>query len=633
MKSTSALLLVLALPSQAGTLSIQTQTLPDLIEPFVLPPMVVDKGFYPYHAPPGGYTQQQIDAALAGLAPMQKGILSSSTQHIDAGEELGSHTLIIDPNGALHGTDFTGNPLDHETWAVPGAGELQVDLRRQSRIKRLSRDFTIREYVRKPRTSGGATVDIDTWTWYTSTDLVETATPTLKYSPATVPGFIPASLVQQALSGATPGQEVPLASGYGVLPLGRGEGETVQTLHTYDIEFGTDYIGDPDDYLTWIAIGTESIQLSPHLVTEEGRRFQDQTTRYVLVVPDTNGQVILNPEIAVVTEVSDITRSWDKVYFRSGNVPPELDPADVAILDGKLQPGSSALSLHTVVETPGTLTKTTQSSIDAHGAVHNVDYSGTPSNPATWTALTESDVVVDQLSTTTLTTPVSAEHKVHMLYQEASGDSGETGQLHLVENNVVGRDIERVTRRYLNLPLDLENLPEGVTLAQVQAALAWAEPGEAIVAAQTRVRTLLSSETAPLPDLLDMNGWIFGTDVLGEQGDMNTWHTTGTADIYIDLYHRVTRTRNYEEVVINHILSAPLTAPPHAPVLTSSGSPGALHLAWSPPYGTETFVETSDNLSSFTPLPGIHKADGRPLRYSSYFPLSQTRGFLRVTTR
>lgn len=613
---------------------IEAETLPDIIGHEVLFPDVFETGFYPSHAPPGRYTQGQINAALAGLAPLQIGILSSVSEHRYAGEALISTRLEVDPNGALHGVDFTGDPFDHETWIVPGPLDLSVELRRQSTRRRFSRDVITREYVRKPRTNSSATVDVSVWSRTTPTDLVETAAPLLKYSPATVPAFIPADLVQEALAGAAPGQEVPLASGYGVLPLGNGEGDTVETVQAYNIQYGVDYIGDPDDYLTWIAIGNESVQVSAFQVSEAGPLFLDQTTSYVLVAPDSSGQVLLNPQIAVVTEATDTARTWDKVYFNSGAVPPEVDPGDAAALAAKIQPGAAGLALHTIVETPGLTTRSSQQSIDAHGAAAGVDYSGNPSNPSTWNALTAADVIVDRLATTTLTTAASATHKIHTLYREASADPAQTGQLHLVENNVVGRDVVRVTRRYLNRALEMNEIPEGMTARGIQGALAWANPGETIVAGQTRVRTLVATESSPLADIIDTNGWTLGVDYLGNPADMNTWHAAGPADVYIDIYHPVTRTRHYEEVVTNHLVTAPAAPsaiPPELAALWSEpGPPRAMHVAWAPPYGMEFGIEISNDLSGFVPVPGRYKADGRLLRHSGYFPPSQRAGFLRV---
>ncbi len=640
MKAHAFLLVLLSARCLGGSLLIQTSVIPDIIEHQILPPAIFETGFYPLHAPPGRYTQAQIDAALAGLAPMEIGILSSTSEHRFTGDVPVSTTTIIDPNGALLGTDFTGNPFDHETWIASGSANLVIDLRLQSRIRRESRDFVDREYVRKPRSASGpggqgSTVDISVWSSEQPTDLVEAAAPVLKYSPATVPAFIPAALVQQALASASPGQEVPLTTGYGVLPLGPGYGETVETVNAYNVEFGVDYIGDPDDYLTWIAIGPSSIQVTARQVTEAGSRLLDQTIQYRLVAPDATGSVIVNPQINVVTEVTDTTRTWDKIYFQPGSVPAEVNSSDAATLAAKLAPGAGALALHTAVDTPGTATHATATSIDAHGAVADVDYSGNPANPATWTALTANDVVADRLQTVTHTTPTAAVHQLHTMYREASLDPGETGQLHLVDNNVVGRDIARVTRRYLNQTLDTNApLPEGLTAAEIQRALTWAVPGEVIIAGQTKVRTLASTQTTSLPDLLDTNGWTLGTDFLGDPGDMNTWHAAGPADIYIDIYHRVTRTRNYDEVVTNHLVTAPLIPTPVPPQLSlfasQAGPPRSLDIGWRPPYGMAFEVETSANLTQFTPLPALHKADGRELRHTHYFPATQPAGFLRV---
>ncbi|MCW1921753.1 hypothetical protein OKA05_04260 [Luteolibacter arcticus] len=642
MKACPLLFLVLSARCFGGTLLIEPEALPDLIEHEILPDAVIDRGFYPAHAPPGVYTQQQIDAALAGLAPMEKGILWSSTEHRSVGDTLASTTTVVDPNGALHGVDFTGDPFDHESWLVPGAPDLTVDVRHWSTRLRTSRNFTEREYVLKPRAGSGgpigSTVDISSWTQTLATDLVEAAAPVLKYSPSTVPFFIPTELVQQALAGATPGQEVPLATGYGVLPLGIGEGETTETVYAYDVELFVDYIGDPDDYFTWIAIGDSSIQVSAHLITEQGQRFLDQSTEYRLVVPDGTGQIIQNPKITVVTEVTDTTGTWDKNYFTPGNVPPEVEPSDAAVLATKVTAGTAGMALHTTVDTPGTTERTVVESIDAHGAVAGVDYSGNPANPATWTALTPNDVVADRLETVTLTTGTEAEHRVHVLYREASSDPGQTGQLHRVENAVVGRDIVRVTRRYLNRPLDLEeDLPEGLSPHDIQQALAWADPGETVVAGQTRVRTLRSTQTTPLPDIIDTNGWTYGTDFTGDPGDMNTWQAAGPSDVYIDIYHPVSRTRDYDEVVTNHLVIAPNSPPVNQPALTvlstDPGPPRGLHVTWSPPFGMEFEVETSNDLSLFTPVPGLYKADGRQLRHSGFFSPAQPAGFLRVKRR
>lgn len=641
MKTPSVLLIAVSVRCLGGSILIQNETLPDIVEYAILSPVVFETGFYPPHAPPGKYTQLQIDAALAGLAPLETGTLSSTSEHRFIGDALVSTTTTVDPNGALQGVDFTGNPLDHETWTAAGPADLTLDLRLQSKIRRESRDFITREYVRKPRAGSGgpigSTVDIETTSATTPTDLVVTAAPTLRYSPATVPGFIPAELIQQALANATPGQEIPLATGYGVLPLGRGYGAFSETIHAYNIQFGIDYIGDPDDYFTWIAIGNSSIQVSVHQIEEEGKRFLDQSLQYRLVAPDSTGTVIVNPEITVVTEVTDTTRTWDKIYFTSTSVPSEVNPADAAVLAAKILPGTAALALHTAVDTPATTTRTSAKSINAHGAVQGVDYSGNPANPATWTALTANDVVADRLDTITLTTPTAAAHLVHTLYREASTDPGETGQLQLVENNVVGRDIVRVTRRYLNRTLDplTVPLPAGITAADIQRALTWANPGETVVAGQTRVRTLASTQTSPLTDVIDTNGWIHGTHFLGNPADMNTWYAAGSGDVHIDIYHRVSRTRNYDEVVTNHLVTAPAGPAALRPTLLSvtSGPPNSLNVAWQPPYGLEFEVQTSSNPSGFLSVPGRYKADGRELRHTQFFPSSQPAGFLRVKRR
>jgi hypothetical protein len=640
MKIPSVLLFVLSVRCLGGSILIENENLPDVVEYHILSPAVIESGFYPLHAPPGRYTQQQIDTALAGLAPLEKGILSSTSEHRFVGEVLVSTTTIMDPNGSLQGVDFTGNPLDHETWIAAGPANLTLDIRLQSKIRRESRDFITREYVRKPRPGSdpiGSTVDIDTQYNTTPTDLVETVAPVLKYSPATVPAFIPAELVQQALAGVAPGQEVALATSYGVLPLGMGYGAFSETVNSYNAQFGTDYIGDPEDYFTWIAIGSSSIQVSVYQVEEEGRRFLDQTLQYRLIAPDSTGSVIVNPEITVVTEVTDTTRTWDKIYFTSTHIPAEVDPADASALSAKILPGTAALLLHTVVDTPATTTRTSAKSINAHGAVQGVDYSGNPANPATWTALTANDVIADRLDTVSLTTPTAADHRIHTLYREASTDPGETGQLHLVENNVVGRDIVCVTRSYLNRSLDplVDPLPAGITAGDIQRALTWANPGETVIVGQTRDRALTSTQTSPLTDIIDTNGWIHGTHFLGNPSDMNTWYAAGHEDVHIDIYHRVSRTRNYDEVVINHLVTAPVApaATPPALLSVNSGPPRSLNIAWHPPYGMEFEVQTSSNLSGFLSVPGRYKADGRELRHTQFFAPSQPAGFLRVKRR
>jgi hypothetical protein len=643
MNARPLLLLVLSSRSFSGTLLVESEVLPDIVAHQILSDLILEKGFYPAHAPAGVYTQQQIDAALTGLTELQKGILSSRSEHRFIGDTLASTTTVVDPNGALQGVDFTGNPFEYESWLVPGVEDLTVDVRIQTTRLSTSRNFIEREYVRKPRAPSGpggigSTVDIDTWSFSKLTDLVESAASTLKYSPATVPGFIPAEVVQQALAGAAPGQEVPLASGYGVLSLGHGYGATTETVYVYGVLFGTDYVGDPDDYFTWIAIGPSSIQVTSHQETEEGQRYLDQTLNYVLVAPDATGQVIQNPEFTVVTEETDTTRTWDKVYFKPGNIPAEVDPVDAALLASKLTAGSAGMALHTIVESPGETESMVSQTIDAHGAVADVDYSGNPANPATWTALTSNDVVADRVERVTLTTQSDAAHRVHVLYREASDDPGQTGQLHRVENAVVGQDLVRVTRRYLNHALDLEEaLPQGISSNDVQQALAWANPGETVVAGQTRMRTLHSTQSAPLPDIIDTNGWTLGTDFTGSPGDVNSWQAAGPADVYIDIYHPVTRTRDYDEVVTNHLITAPNAAPENQPSLkvlsTTPGPPRALHVAWSPPVGMEFEVETSTDLGSFVGVPGVFKADGRLLRYSGFFNPAQPKGFLRITRR
>ncbi len=633
MKTAPFLPLALSASCLGGSLSIESRTLPDTIRHEILPAVVFEKGFYPAHAPAGVYTQQQIDAALAGLAPMEKGTLSSTTAHRFTGEILVSTTSVIDPNGALHGADFTGDPFDPESWLVPGPADLTVEIRTSAARLLTSRDFTEREFVRKP--DGSAAVDVAVWTRTQATDLVESAAPILKYSPQAMPGFLPAELVQRALGGAVPGQEIPLATGYGVLPLGEDTGATTETVHIYGAQYGVDYFGDPSNYLGWFAIGEERMQVSAHRITEKGRRFLDQTAQYVLVAPDGDGQVIRNPKLTVVTEVTDTTRAWSKVYFTPGNIPAEVDPADAATLAAKVSAGNAGMALHTIVDTPGDTSRTVGETIDAHGAVHGVDYSGDPADPATWTALTANDVIADRLETVTLTTETEADHVVHMLYRETPGG---TGQLRLVENDVVGRDILRVTRRYLDLPLDLgEELPEGLTAADIARALAWADPGETVVPGQTRVRTLLSTQTTPLPDIIDTNGWTHGVDFTGDPGDVSTWEAAGPADVYIDRYHPVTRTRDYMEVVTNHLVTAPAGLPAASPSLktvsTDPGPPRAVGIEWDSPYGMQFGVETSVDLIHFTPVPGLYKSTGRPLRFSGFFDPSQPAGFLRVKRR
>ncbi|MEK7950023.1 hypothetical protein [Luteolibacter soli] len=641
MNARPLLLLAFSSPCFSGTLHVESEVLPDLLEHQILGDEVIAKGFYPAHAPPGVYTQQQINAALNGLTPLQKGILSSTTQHRFVGDTLASTTTIVDPNGALYGIDFSGDPFDYESWVVPGAEDLTIDVRLQATRLSTSRNFTVQEFVRKPRPSSGgigSTVDVDTWSFSKPTDLVEAASPTLKYSPTTVPAFIPAEFVQQALAGASPGQEVPLATGYGVLSLGHGYGETTETIYSYGAQFGIDYIGDPDDYFTWIAIGDSSIQVTSHQETEEGQRYLDQSIQYHLIAPDGTGQVIQNPKFTIVTEVTDTLATWDKVYFAPDHVPSGVDPADATVLAAKVTPGNAGMALHTTTDTPDETEVTVTQSIDSHGAVAGVDYSGTPSNPATWTALTSNDVIADRVEKVSLTTETEAAHLVHVLYREASGDPGQTGQLHRVENSVVGHDIVRVTRRYLNHQLDLQQpLPDGVTTGTIRQALTWANPGETVIAAQTRVRTLRSTQSTPLPDIIDTNGWTLGTDFTGTPGDVNSWQAAGPADVYIDIYHPVTRTRDYDEVVTTHFITAPNTpaeSQPSLKVLSSdSGPPRSLHVTWSPPPGMEFEVETSDDLATFSPVPGIFKADGRLLRYSGFFNPLQPKGFLRVKRR
>ncbi len=628
----------------AGEILVQREILPDQWTYEVETYLPRKSGFFSYHAPPGRYTQQQIDQALVGLTPFQTATLQSSKKRLVVDERVASTRTTVDLNGNLQGVDFSGDSLDHETWAGLTPSDVEVRVSTETTRLREIGEYTYEEVVIKPppgNESGiGSTVHITTWSEAKPTDLVSASDLVLRYSPATVPGFIPAALVQNALTGSSAGQQVPLATGYGLLDLGRAYGDYSETMEAYNVEFGVDYIGDPEDYFTWIAISEKSIQVNVFLVEEHGRSYLDQTLEYVLVVPDSTGQVFQNPKQVVTATVRDTTNTWDKHYFKSGNIPPQIDSADVTTLLSKLNPGQSGMALHQRVETPEEQPSiTTVEAIDAHGAQQGIDYSGNPANPATWTALTANDVIADRIETRTTTTEATGAHQIYQLYVESGGT---TGELKIIHNNCVGRDIVRVNRGHLNRMLDLQQLPVGISAYDIEKALAWAKPGETVIVSQTTESTLASTINEPLPDYSDTNQWQLGTDFTGDPGDMQTWVAAGPHDVYIDLYHPVKRTRTYDELVINHLVTAPANhqpGPRHAGIslVTLAGDPNpALDVLWKSPVGMEFGVETSSDLIHFAPVDTLIKSTGQPSSYLHLHPPSQApelKKFLRVKRR
>ncbi len=403
-------------------------------------------------------------------------------------------------------------------------------------------------------------------------------------------------------------------------------------MEAYNAQYGIDYIGYPDDNSTWIALN-RPLQVNEIQRYERGSKFLDQTIRFTLVAPDSTGEVIVNPKHAVLTTVRDTAMTWKKSYFTAGEAPQELDPAGVAMLQTKLQPGQTGMARHAWLDTPGEPAATVETVIDARGAVHAVDYEGDPANPATWTALTDEDVVADRIDAWTVTTEAEREHELHHLYVESAGG----GQLKIVHNDCIARDIVRTTWHHLDLPLDPDNLPEGVTPRQIAEALNWACPGETVIVTRTTETTLLSEETEPLPDIVDPNRWVHDVDFTGDPGDPGTWTAAGAHDVYIDIYHPVLRTRTYRKLVINHLLTAPEDhhSSPHVADfrLDREGEKPGLSLHWHPPAGMEFDVETSTDLEVFTPVDTLIKAAGAPIQYLHYFPPDRPgppRFFLRL---
>lgn len=627
---------LLPIAAAIGEVSIERIELPDLVHDIDLPEEVIQSGFSRPHAP-SKYTGQEIDDALASVAPGQPAVLESTAERRFSADEVVSVRTVIDPQGAHAGVDFSGELLDVESWTAIGEAEVPVERRVLRTRERRSRHHVFEEYVvDEPLNGGNPNVNVSIFSVPVPTDVVETETATLRCTPSTVPACIPAELVTAALSGAAPGDVVPLAKGYGVFRLETLLGEVDREVKAYDIQFGVDYIGDPNDYATWIAIGSADVLVNVILETEEGDGYLDQTLDYELVVPDSTGEILLNPEISEVLEVTDVTHAYSKTYTPVGSVPPEVAPADASTLEAKLTPGSAGLALHAIDEVIGETTAMLDSRFDAHGAVEDVDYSGDPEDPATWTALTTEDVVVDRFETRTVTTEHTASHEARMIYREASEDAGTTGEVFLVESDVIGRDVVEVKRCFVNVALDPGNLLEGVTDAQVQQALAWAEPGETVVVAQTRETVLVSTQTTPMDEIVDSNGWVLGIDFNGTAGDPQTWVAAGPSDIYIDIYQPEMRVRRYDEVVTNHTMVAPAVVP--TPLIAevfadfSGGSP-FYGVGWDPPFGMEFGVETGTNLSGFELRKPVIQSIGERRWFARYPGSGQPSEFLRVVRR
>lgn len=621
-------------PMFAGELLITRDELPDVIVKKVDFTRTYRSGFYPAHAPPGRYTPQQLSVALAGLAPNQEATLRSNTRRRLVENSIQSTRSVIDPNGALQGLDFNGNPLDLETWSAKTGGEANVAVSRQASRLHTVADFTESEFVIKPRAAGSlANINVSLWSMEKPTDIVANKEINLLHSPTTAPAFIPPQALADALARGQPGAKVPLAEADCLLNLGIQEGATTETVEAYNAAYGIDYIGDPDDYLTWIAIGSSSVMVNVRQETEMGRTFLGQKIHHWLVIPDATGEVILNPELTVRVEITDSIHTWDKFYYAAATSPSEVDPADDAILAPKLKPGAVGMVLHELVETSGKITTLAEKSFDSHGAVAGVDYAGNASKPAEWTALTSNDVVVDLLDTRTLTTDAATAHRVYYRYRETSTSPSETGILRIIENEVVGRERVRVVHHCINQRLDPENLPEGITRADVDRALAWARPGEQVIVGEVRQRSLVSETSAPLADFIDTNQWQRGVDFTGDANDPSTWTAAGPADIYIDRYHPILRTRNYDEVTIQYHLTAGNTG--NGPRSTQLEiSPGnELTLSWKAPTGMEFDVETSKDLKSFQPVETMIKSEGDVLRYLYYSQPSEPSFFLRVRRR
>ncbi|BCX48281.1 hypothetical protein HAHE_21890 [Haloferula helveola] len=617
----------------AGEVIVNSVDLPDIVDEVLLPDEYEEMGFYEPHAPPGKYTPAQISAALAAAGPDGKGYLESRTGRRFVGDEPTSFRTVIDPAGALVGVDYSGNPLDLQTWTSIGP-DVTVDVSSQTRRERTSRDFVFREYV-KADPPGPGNVDVSVWSTRLPTDVVDTNPQTLRYSPAAVPAFIPSSVVADALSGASPGDVVPLVSGYEVIPLATDIGSVERVVEAFNAQFGVDFIGDPNNYQTWIAITSNTIQVNVLLRQEEGRAFVDQALDYELVVPDATGEVILNPLTHRVVEVTDTTRNWSKTYSPAGVVPPEVTPGNAAVLAGKLGTGEAGMALHVIEDAVGDTEDVEQEDFDDHGAQQGIDYSGDPLDPGTWTALTSDDVVVDSFVEHTVTTERTANHEVRMIYREASDDPGTTGQVFLIENDVVGRDILQTTRSHLNAPLDPGNLPEGVTAEDVRRVLMWGDPGESVVVARLRETLPVSDYTTPLADIVDSNEWEFGVDFTGDPGDPQTWVATGPADVYIDIYHPVTRVRTFEEKVTNLVAIVPAGLP--APLLSEfsvmpSSFGRVMRVSWDPPYGMEFGVDAG-SLESLVPGNHLFKSLGERLRFDHHVPAGLDRSFLRVVRR
>lgn len=628
--------LVAALVALAGVAPAQVVfeevALPEVVTEVLLPESRSECGFAQAHAP-ASYTPQELTDALAAVPPGENATLVERSERQFVDDRVVSVRTETDTEGALLGSDFAGDLFDPSTWFVTGPGLVPVEVRSELTRERRSRDVVFREYVIPNGPGGGSNVNVAVWSLREPTDLVDNSSATLRYTPNTVPSFIPQDLVADALAGQPPGAIVPLATGFEVHQLAVDFGALLSnTVEAYNAAFGVDYIGDPGNYQTWIAIGPNDVQVNVTLVTEEGMRFLDQVLDYELVVPDATGEVILNPLVGRVTEVTDTERTWDKTYTLAGAAPPGVDPGDAATLAGKLATGTVGHALQVAVEDVTARESTVATTFDGNGAVPGVDFAGDPSDPTTWTALTAADVVVDRFDHHTVTVSRTASHELRMIYREASDDPGTTGQLFLIENDVVGRDIVEVTRRFRNEALDVMDLPEGVSEDAVEQALRWSFPGEAVVVAQERERILVSDESSPLAPYLDTNGNQHGVDYLGDPGDPGTWTAAGAADVYIDRYHPVERRRRFDETVINYVLTAPAGAG-QSPQLAVETLDNGMAVYWSPPFGSEWAVASGPGPQILVPGARTFKAVGLPLRHTVYRSAATPSRYLRAVPR
>ena len=264
------------------------------------------------------------------------------------------------------------------------------------------------------------------------------------------------------------------------------------------------------------------------------------------------GRVIVTRTSGFLTR-EEITPATAQVSFGPGNVPANVTQAEVDAALASANPGDQVLIKTETVRTTDGQTSVDELEIQTD-AVLGVDYSGDPNDVTTWVALTENDVSVNVATTTTVTNLFTDTVTTFILLVPS------TGSIIVNQLEPVIVEKEEVTASEEEVRFSPDDIPAIVTQAEVDSALAGANPGDEVLIKSATERVSDGQRNDGDEVSVNTNGAVFGVDYGGDPNDFNTWIALTANDVTVDVSTTTTLSNLFTETTTQYILVVPSEA-------------------------------------------------------------------------